>query len=144
MLRAMHAEYALSERFTNFLLTRGMRLQSDLVDLVFNSSERRLARILLLMAESGDPDAFDALIPAVTEETLAQIVGLEQSAVRFFLNRFRDLGLIDYNVRIHVHKTLLNAILLDRLPGDDAAKPAIHDFPPESFPSNDPSDLSLN
>jgi len=144
MLRAMREEYALSERFTNFLLARGMRLQSDLVDQVFNSSEKRLARILLLMASSGDPDSFDALIPAVSEETLAQIVGLKQSAVSFILNRFRDLGLIDYNVRIHVHKALLNAILLDRLPGDNAANPGILYPLRNPVTSTGPSDLSLN
>ena len=144
MLRAMHEEYTLSERFTNFLLARGMRLQSDLIDQLFNSSEKRLARILFFMAKSCARDSFDALLPVVTEKSLAQIVGIKQSDITFFLNRFRDLGLIDYNVRIHVHKALLNAILHDQLPGDNAEKPAIFDFSPKLFRSGEAADRSSN
>jgi len=129
MLRVMHEEHLLSEIFIRFLLARGMRIQSDLVDQLFNSSERRLARILMLMVESGEQDESAMLIPEITEEGLAEMIGATQSSVSFFMNRFRELGLIDYDGRIRVHKELLNVILHDQFPGDNAARPAITGTP---------------
>jgi CRP-like cAMP-binding protein len=129
MIRVMHEELALSERFFIFLLARGMRIESDLVDQLFNSSERRLAKTLLLMANFGDIDASERLIPEITEERLAEIVGTTRSTVGFFMNRFCKLGLIDYNGGLRVRKTLLNVILHDEFPGDNTAKPAIEDIP---------------
>jgi hypothetical protein len=99
-----------------FLLERSMRVQADLVDQLFNSSEKRLARILLLMAEFGKPGEPEQYIPKISQETLAEMIGTTRSRVSFFMNRFRKLGFIEYNGRIKVHKSLLNAILLQRLP----------------------------
>jgi hypothetical protein len=91
-----------------------MRTQADLVDQLFNSSEKRLARILLLMAEFGKPGEPETLIPDITQETLAEMIGTTRSRVSFFMNRFREHGFIEYNGRIRVHKSLLNVILHDR------------------------------
>jgi CRP/FNR family cyclic AMP-dependent transcriptional regulator len=123
MVRAMHEEHAFSDLFLSFLLARSMRVQADLVDQLFNSSEKRLARILLLMAEFGKPGEPETLIPPITQETLAEMIGTTRSRVSFFMNRFRKLGLIEYNGRIRVHKSLLNVILHDQLPDDNAMKP---------------------
>jgi CRP/FNR family cyclic AMP-dependent transcriptional regulator len=125
MIRVMHAEHELSDLFMKFLLVRSMRIQADLVDQLFNSSERRLARILLLMAEFGQPGEPLSLIPKISQETLAEMVGTTRSRVSFFMNRFRKLGLIEYNGRIRVHKSLLNVILHDHLPEDNAKRPHI-------------------
>ena len=114
MIRVMHEERSLSEMYLKFLLARSMRTQADLVDQLFNSSEKRLARILLLMAEFGEPGSPDQFIPPITQETLAEMVGTTRSRVSFFMNRFRKLGLIEYNGRIRVHKSLLNVILHDQ------------------------------
>jgi CRP-like cAMP-binding protein len=111
MIRVMHEEHAFSDLFLKFLLTRSMRTQADLVDQLFNNSEKRLARILLLMAEFGKPGDPEALIPAITQETLAEMIGTTRSRVSFFMNRFRKLGFIEYNGRIRVHKALLNVVL---------------------------------
>jgi CRP-like cAMP-binding protein len=92
---------------------RSMRTQADLVDQLFNSSEKRLARTLLLLAEFGKPGEPESLIPAITQETLAEMIGTTRSRVSFFMNRFRDLGFIEYNGRIRVHKSLLNVVLYD-------------------------------
>jgi CRP-like cAMP-binding protein len=113
MIRTLRDQHALSEVFLKFLLARSMRTQADLVDQLFNSSEKRLARILLLMAEYGEPGAELTLIPKISQETLAEMIGTTRSRVSFFMNRFRKLGLIDYNGGIHVHKSLLNVILHD-------------------------------
>ena len=113
MLRVMHEEHAFSDLFLKFLLARSMRTQADLVDQLFNSSEKRLARILLLMAEFGKPGEPETLIPQITQETLAEMIGTTRSRVSFFMNRFRKLGFIEYNGRIQVHKSLLNVILHD-------------------------------
>ena len=129
MLRVMHEEHTLSDIFFKYLLFRSSRTESDLLDQLFNSSEKRLARILLLMAEFGEPDQFEGLIPEITEENLGQMIGVPKSSVSFFLSHFRELGFIDYDGRIRVHKALLNAILHDRIPGDNAAKPAIIGIP---------------
>jgi CRP-like cAMP-binding protein len=102
-----------------------MRTQADLVDQLFNSSEKRLARILLIMAEFGKPGAPETYIPPITQEALADMIGTTRSRVSFFMNRFRKLGFIDYNGRIQVHKSLLNVVLLDQLPEHNATKPAV-------------------
>jgi CRP/FNR family cyclic AMP-dependent transcriptional regulator len=116
MIRVMHEEPAFADLFLKFLLARSMKTQADLVDQLFNSSEKRLARILLLMAEYGKPGLQEKFIPPVTQETLAEMIGTTRSRVSFFMNRFRKLGFIEYNGRIQVHKSLLNVILLDQLP----------------------------
>ena len=113
MVRVMHEEHSFSDLFVKFLLARGMRTQADLVDQLFNSSEKRLARILLLLAEFGKPGEPESLIPEITQETLAEMIGTTRSRVSFFMNRFRKLGFIQYNGRIRVHKSLLNVILHD-------------------------------
>lgn len=119
MVRAMHEEDGFSDLFLKFLLERSMRIQADLVDQLFNSSERRLARILLLMAEFGQPGEPEPLIPKISQETLAEMIGTTRSRVSFFMNRFRKLGFVEYDGRIRVHKSLLNVVLHDRLPEDD-------------------------
>ena len=113
MIRVMHEEHTFSDLFLKFLLERCMRAQADLVDQLFNSSEKRLARILLLMAEFGKPGEPETLIPKVSQETLAEMIGTTRSRVSFFMNRFRKLGFIDYNGGITVHKSLLNVVLHD-------------------------------
>lgn len=127
MLRVMQEELSVSEKFITFLLARGMRIRSDLVDQLFTSSEKRLARLLVLMAKFGEPDDFEKLIPEITEESLAEMIGTPQSSISFFMNRFRERGLIDYDSRIRVRKALLDAILHDRMPGDNTASPEILD-----------------
>jgi len=113
MIRVMHDEHTFSDLFLKFLLTRSMRTQADLVDQLFNNSEKRLARILLLMAEFGKPGEPPTLIPTITQEMLAEMIGTTRSRVSFFMNRFRKLGLIEYNGRIRVHKSLFNVVLHD-------------------------------
>src|ERR1035438_5405759 len=125
MLHVLHEEHLFSAFFLNFMLLRGMRTQADLIDQLFNSSERRLARTLLLMAEFGQPGEPQTLIPPVTQETLAEMIRTTRSRVSFFMNRFRKLGFIDYNGRIQVHKSLLNVVLLDRLPEHNAETPPV-------------------
>jgi CRP/FNR family transcriptional regulator, cyclic AMP receptor protein len=125
MIRVMHEEHSFSDLFLAFLLARSMRVQADLVDQLFNSSEKRLARILLLMAEFGKVGEPETLIPTITQETLAEMIGTTRSRVSFFMNRFRKLGFIEYNGRIRVHKSLLNVILHDQMPDDKAARPEI-------------------
>jgi len=129
MIRVMHDEPAFADLFLKFLLTRSMRTQADLIDQLFNSSEKRLARILLLMAEFGKPGEPETFIPPITQETLADMIGTTRSRVSFFMNRFRKLGFISYNGRIQVHKSLLNVILLDQLPGYNAQKPTLLPIP---------------
>jgi CRP-like cAMP-binding protein len=123
MTREMHDEPAFADFFLKLLITRSMRTQADLVDQLFNFSEKRLARILLLMAEFGKPGETETFIPPVSQETLAEMVGTTRSRVSFFMNRFRNLGLISYKDRIHVHKSLLNVILLDQLHEQNSEKP---------------------
>ncbi len=129
MVRVMHEQHAFSDLFLKFLLTRSLRTQADLVDQLFNSSEKRLARILLLMAEFGQPGKPETLIPSITQGTLADMIGTTRSRVSFFMNRFRKLGFIEYNGRIRVHQSLLNVILHDALPEHNAEKPPIPDGP---------------
>jgi CRP-like cAMP-binding protein len=120
MIRVMHEQHGFSDLFLKFLLNRAMRTQADLVDQLFNSSEKRLARILLLMAEFGKPGEPETLIPEITQETLAEMIGTTRSRVSFFMNRFREHGFIEYNGRIRVHKSLLNVILHDQSPGQNS------------------------
>jgi CRP/FNR family cyclic AMP-dependent transcriptional regulator len=127
MVRVMNEGHAFSDLFLSFLLARSMRVQADLVDQLFNSSEKRLARILLLMAEFGKQGEPETLISPITQEVLADMIGTTRSRVSFFMNRFRKLGFIAYNGRIRVHKSLLNMILHDQLPDDNARKPKLLD-----------------
>ena len=113
MVRVMREEHAFSDMFLSFLLARSMRTQADLVDQLFNSSEKRLARVLLLMAEFGRPGEPEVEIPKITQETLAEMIGTTRSRVSFFMNRFREMGFVEYNGRIRVNKSLLNVILHD-------------------------------
>lgn len=125
MVRVMHSEHEFSDLFLKFLLQRSMRVQADLVDQLFNSSEKRLARILLLMAGFSNPGQTETLIPPISQETLAEMIGTTRSRVSFFMNRFRKLGFIDYKDRIRVHRSLLNVILYDQMPDDNAVKPSL-------------------
>jgi CRP/FNR family cyclic AMP-dependent transcriptional regulator len=120
MVRVIHEEHEFSDLFLKFLLARSMRIQADLVDQLFNSSEKRLARILLLMAEFGTPGEPEPLIPRISQETLAEMVGTTRSRVSFFMNRFRKLGFIEYKDRIRVHKSLLNVVLHDQVADPNA------------------------
>ena len=131
MIRVMHEESSLSDMYLKFLLDRSMRTQADLVDQLFNSSEKRLARILLLMAEFGESGKPDDFIPPITQETLAEMVGTTRSRVSFFMNRFRKLGLIEYNGRIRVHKSLLNVILHDQYTMQTEDTPEASAAPPQ-------------
>lgn len=116
MIRAMHAEESLQKQFVDYLLRRSMRIQADLVDHLFNSSEKRLARILLLMADFDKHGEPERSIPKISQETLAEMVGTTRSRVSFFMNRFRRLGLIEYNGSIRVRKSLFTVILQNHLP----------------------------
>jgi CRP/FNR family cyclic AMP-dependent transcriptional regulator len=113
IVRVIREQKSFAELFLRYLLARSMRTQADLVDQLFNSSEKRLARVLLLMAEFGKPGEPETLIPKITQETLAEMIGTTRSRVSFFMNRFRELGLIEYNGRIRVHKSLLHVVLHD-------------------------------
>jgi len=113
LIRLIHDEHAFSDLFLSFLLARSMRSQADLVDQLFNNSEKRLARVLLLMADFGETGEPETLIPRITQETLAEMIGTTRSRVSFFMNRFRKLGFISYKGRIRVHKSLLKVILHD-------------------------------
>ncbi len=131
MLRVMHQEHSISDLFLAFLLARSMRIQADLVDQLFNSSEKRLARILLLMAEFGKQGEPEMLIPKISQETLAEMIGTTRSRVSFFMNRFRALGFIEYNGRIHVHKSLLNVVLHDQQPSPNGGSAPVLRTPPK-------------
>jgi len=123
MVKLLHEQHEFSDLFLKFVLQRGVRTQEDLIDQLFNNSEKRLARTLLLMAEFGKPGEPETLLPPVTQEALADMIGTTRSRVSFFMNRFRKLGYINYNGRIHVHKSLLNVVLHDRLPEQMAKRP---------------------
>ena len=116
VVRVLHNEPTFSELFLHYLLSRNIRIEEDLVDLLFNSSEKRLARVLLLMANFGKEGKAEPVIPKISQETLAEIVGTTRSRVSFFMNRFRKLGFIEYNGALEVHSSLLNVVLHD--PGD--------------------------
>ena len=123
MIRVMHEEHSFSEMYLKFLLARSMRTQADLIDQLFSSSEKRLARLLLLMAEFGEPGEPEPFIPPITQETLAEMIGTTRSRVSFFMNRFRKLGLIEYNGRIRVHRSLLNVVLHDQFTEHNPERP---------------------
>jgi CRP/FNR family cyclic AMP-dependent transcriptional regulator len=143
MIRVMHEEHSFSDLFMKFLLSRSMRTQADLIDQLFNSSERRLARILLLMAEFGEPGEPEPLIPPITQETLAELIGTTRSRVSFFMNRFRMLGLIEYDGRIRVHKSLINVILHDQFTLQTPETYPASDAPPKrSKPAMRPRGIS--
>ena len=113
MIDVLHQEPAFSELFMGYLLSRNIRIQEDLVDQLFNSSEKRLARILLLLAHFGKEKQPETAIAKVSQETLAEMVGTTRSRVSFFLNKFRRLGFIEYNGGLRVHSSLLNVVLHD-------------------------------
>ena len=113
MVLALHHEPAFSNLFVSFLLTRNARIQADLVDQLFNSSEKRLARILLLLAQFGKESKPETVVPKISQEVLAEMIGTTRSRVSFFMNRFRKLGFIEYNGEIRVHNSLLNIFLQD-------------------------------
>lgn len=125
MLRVIREEQAFADLFLAFMLARSMRTQADLVDQLFNSSEKRLARILLLMADYGKDGEPETLIPKISQEALAAMVGTTRSRVSFFMNRFRANGLIEYDDRIRVNKALLNVVLHDQAFGHNAASPPL-------------------
>ena len=113
MVRVLHEEQLFSEVFVSYLLSRNTRIQEDLVDQLFNSSEKRLARALLLLAQFGKDGVPETVIPKIGQETLAEMIGTTRSRVSFFMNRFRKLGFIEYNGTLSVHSSLLNVILHD-------------------------------
>lgn len=113
MVRALHEEQAFSDVFVAFLLARNVRIQEDLIDQLFNSSEKRLARTLLLLARFGKEGTPETVIPKISQETLAEMVGTTRSRVSFFMNRFRKLGFIEYNGVLRVNSALLNVVLHD-------------------------------
>jgi CRP/FNR family cyclic AMP-dependent transcriptional regulator len=121
MIEVLHQEHAFSDMFVAYLLTRNIRYEEDLVDQLFNSSEKRLARMLLLLAHFGKEGVPETLVPKISQETLAEMVGTTRSRVSFFMNRFRRLGFIDYDggSGLQVHSSLLNVVL--------------HDYPRRSF-----------
>lgn len=111
MIRVLHQEPAFSEMFVSYLLARTIRVEADLIDQLFNSSEKRLARALLLLANFGKDSPPEPIIAPISQETLAQMIGTTRSRVSFFMNKFRKLGLIDYNGHIEIHRSLLNVVL---------------------------------
>jgi CRP-like cAMP-binding protein len=113
MIRVLHEEPTFSELFMAYLLSRNARIEADLVDQLFNSSEKRLARVLLLLAHFGKEGKPEPVIAKISQETLAEMVGTTRSRISFFMNKFRKLGFIEYNGGMHVHSSLLNIVLHD-------------------------------
>jgi CRP/FNR family cyclic AMP-dependent transcriptional regulator len=114
MVRRLHAQPAFADRFLTHMLTRNIRIEEDLIDQLFNSSEKRLARTLLLLARYGEPEASHRTLPRVSQEVLAEMVGTTRSRVNFFMNKFRKLGFIDYNNDgLKIHNSLLTVVLRD-------------------------------
>ena len=113
MMEALHREHNFSDLFVAYLLARNIRYEEDLVDQLFNSSEKRLARILLLLAHFGKEGIPETVVPKISQETLAEMIGTTRSRVSFFMNRFRKLGFIHYNGGLQVHSSLLNVVLHD-------------------------------
>ena len=109
--RLLHAEHELSDHFIAYMLTHNIRVEEDLIDQLFNSSEKRLARTLLLLARYGKQEHPDGLLPKVSQETLAEMIGTTRSHVNFFMNKFRKMGFIEYNGKIKVNKSLLSVVL---------------------------------
>jgi CRP/FNR family cyclic AMP-dependent transcriptional regulator len=113
MIRVLHAEHAFSDRFISYMLSRNIRVEEDLVDQLFNSSEKRLARTLLLLARYGKEDQPQRVLAKISQETLAEIVGTTRSRVNFFMNKFRKMGFIKYNGGLYIDSTLLSVVLHD-------------------------------
>ena len=113
MARHLHAQPAFADRFLTHMLTRNIRIEEDLIDQLFNSSEKRLARTLLLLARFGEPEVSHRTLPRVSQETLAEMVGTTRSRVNFFMNKFRKLGFIEYNGGLKIHSSLLSVVLHD-------------------------------
>jgi len=113
MVRQLHARPAFADRFLTHMLTRNIRIEEDLVDQLFNSTEKRLARTLLLLARYGEPEVSHRALPKVSQEVLAEMVGTTRSRVNFFMNKFRKLGFIDYNGALRVNNSLLSVVLRD-------------------------------
>jgi CRP-like cAMP-binding protein len=113
MVRLLHDEPAFSDRFITYMLTRNMRIEADLVDQLFNSSEKRLARTLLLLARYAQPGSAAPVLPKISQETLAEMIGSTRSRVNFFMNKFRKLGLIEYNGGLKINSSLLSIVLHD-------------------------------
>jgi CRP/FNR family cyclic AMP-dependent transcriptional regulator len=113
MSRVLHAEHAFSDRFIAHMLSRNIRVEEDLVDQLFNSSEKRLARALLLLARYGKEDTSEKVLPKISQEMLAEMVGTTRSRVNFFMNKFRKLGLIKYNGGLEIYSSLLSVVLHD-------------------------------
>jgi CRP/FNR family cyclic AMP-dependent transcriptional regulator len=113
MIRLLHEQHALSDRFIAYMLARNVRIEEDLVDQLFNSSEKRLARALLLLARYGKPDQEHRVLPRISQETLAEMVGTTRSRVNFFMNKFKKLGFIEYNGGLKVNHSLLTVIVHD-------------------------------
>jgi CRP-like cAMP-binding protein len=111
LLRVLHAEHELSDHFIKYMLSHNIRVEEDLIDQLFNSSEKRLARALLLLARYGKQEQPERILPKVSQETLASMVGTTRSRVNFFMNKFRKLGFIEYNGKIKVNKSLLTVVL---------------------------------
>jgi CRP/FNR family transcriptional regulator, cyclic AMP receptor protein len=134
MIQLLHEKHEFADLFLKFVLIRGVRTQEDLIDQLFNNSEKRLARTLLLMAEFGKPGEPETHIPPITQEALAGLIGTTRSRVSYFMNRFRRLGYIAYNGRIQVHKSLLDVVLNDRLPEQTAKRSVVldHETTPEA------------
>lgn len=114
MIAALHDEPSFSELFMAYLLTRNSRIEEDLIDQLFNSSEPRLARLLLLLANFGKEGSPQPISPSISQETLAEMIGTTRSRVSFFMNKFRKLGLINYNGKIEANNSLLSAVLRDK------------------------------
>ena len=113
MVRQLHTRPAFADRFLTHMLTRNIRIEEDLIDQLFNSSEKRLARTLLLLARYGEPEADHRALPKVSQETLAEMVGTTRSRVNFFMNKFRKLGFIEYNGGLKINNSLLSVVLRD-------------------------------
>ncbi len=113
MMRVLHGEHAFSDRFIAYMLARNIRVEEDLIDQLFNSSEKRLARALLLLARYGDPGEPQKVVPNVSQEMLAEMIGTTRSRVNFFMNKFRKLGFIKYNGQIQIRPALLSVVLHD-------------------------------
>ena len=113
MVRQLHARPAFADRFLTHMLTRNIRIEEDLIDQLFNSTEKRLARTLLLLARYGEPEASHRALPKVSQELLAEMVGTTRSRVNFFMNKFRKLGFIDYNGALKINNSLLGVVLRD-------------------------------
>ncbi|GAC1670729.1 MAG: Crp/Fnr family transcriptional regulator [Candidatus Acidiferrum sp.] len=111
LMRLLHAEHELSDHFIAYMLAHNIRVEEDLIDQLFNSSEKRLARTLLLLARYGKQEHPDGLLPTVSQETLAEMIGTTRSRVNFFMNKFRKMGFIEYNGKIKVNKSLLTVVL---------------------------------